>query len=147
MGDGTILNLHRYGALRPMLYHCTAPENLACIQQTRTLCSSAALAPDRVRVQRTAQVCVNCGRHVVALRDQLPLRPGQVRLTGGWSWEDLIAAINARIFFWPGNQDGLHRYGRNFIDAYSSRGQRPTTLRIGFWVRISLIVSGDFTRW
>jgi len=84
-------------------------------------------------VQRTAQVCVNCGRHVVALRDQLPLRPGQVRLTGGWSWEDLIAAINARIFFWPGNQDGLHRYGRNFIDAYSSRGQRPTTLRIGFW--------------
>jgi hypothetical protein len=133
MGDETILKLQRYGALRPMLYHCTAPVNLACIQQTRTLCSSAALAPDRVRVRRTAQVRVNYGRQFVELRDQLPLRPGQVCLTGGWTWEDLIAAINARIFFWPGNQDGLHRYGRNFIDAYSSRGQRPTTLRIGFW--------------
>lgn len=133
MEDGTILNLQRYGALRPMLYHCTAPVNLACIQQTRTLCSSAALAPDRVHVRRTAQVLVNCGRHVVALGDQLPLRQGQVRFTGGWEWQDLIAAINARIFFWPGNQDGPNRYGRNFIEAYSSRGQRPTMLRIGFW--------------
>jgi hypothetical protein len=76
---------------------------------------------------------VNYGRHVVALRDQLALRPGQVCLTGGLALEELRAAINARIFFWPGNQDGLNRYGRNFIDAYSSRGQRPTTLRIGFW--------------
>jgi hypothetical protein len=130
MGDGTILNLQRYGVLRPMLYHCTAPVNIVCIQQTRTLYSSAALAPDRVHVRRTAQVRVNFGRHDVELRDQLPLRQGQVRLTGGWAWEDLIAAINARIFFWPGNQDGLNRYGRNLIDAYSSRGQRPTNCEL-----------------
>jgi hypothetical protein len=43
--------------------------------------------------------------------------------TYGWSWEDLVAAPNGRVFFWPGNQDRPNRYGHSFIDGYRRRGQ------------------------
>jgi hypothetical protein len=133
LGEGTILDLHAYSALRPMLYHVTSELNLASIQHTRVLCSSAMLTSDRCHTARSADERVKRDQPVIMLRDQLALRPGQVDLTGGWQWQDLVAALNGRVFFWPGDHDCPNRYGRKFLDTYCKRGQRSMVLRFGFW--------------
>jgi hypothetical protein len=115
-----------------MLYHSTAPENLTSIKQTFTLYSAAALAPDRTCIVRAANLPVRFGRHLVSIRDQCALRKHQVRLVGGWLWEDLISEINRRVFFWPGSQNGPNQYGRNFTEAYRKRGHHTITIRVGF---------------
>jgi hypothetical protein len=127
------LDLQYFGTLRPMLYHGTASVNLASIRSTRVLTSAALLAPDRRHAVRSAEVIVKTDQHVIALRDQLALRQGHVELTGGWYRRDLIAALNSRVFFWPGDQNGPNGYGRHFFDAYRRRGHKPTMLRVHFF--------------
>jgi hypothetical protein len=51
-------------------------------------------------------------------------------LTGGWSRRDLVAALNSRVFFWPGSQTGPNKYGRHLFGAYDPSKQ--TVLRVSF---------------
>jgi hypothetical protein len=51
-------------------------------------------------------------------------------LIGGWSWSDLLAALNSRVFFWPGDQSGPNDYGRRLFSAYDP--SRQTVLRVSF---------------
>jgi hypothetical protein len=126
------LNLRTYLELQPMLYHGTARSNLPCIQHERVLYSAAALAPDRCQAVRAREEVVKRGAHINTLRDQLKLHPGNVALKGGWSWRNLLSALNSRVFFWPGDQDRANAHGRAFIAAYRNRGQVPVMLRIAF---------------
>jgi hypothetical protein len=115
-----------------VLYHGTAQSNLPSTQLGRVLHSPATLAPDRFYATRSAEVLVRHEQHVIALRDQLALRQSHVELTGGWCWNDLITALNSRVFFWPGDHDGPNRFGYNFFEGYRKRGQSPTKLRVDF---------------
>jgi hypothetical protein len=127
-----MLNLDAYARLRPMLYHGTAQENFSSIQHHRTLFSAALLAPERRYIKRGGAEPVMFGDRIVLLRDQLALRKHQMELEGGWSCGDLLAALNSRVFFWPGNQDGPNRYGCNFVEAYGNRDKRLLLLRVPF---------------
>jgi hypothetical protein len=129
LGEG--LDLDRYLALWPMLYHGTAQENLESIRSSRVLCCPATLAPD-LRDARKRPELVRRGEHMIVLRDQIALRQGHVRLTGGLSWRGLIAELNGRVFFWPGDQEITNKYGRSFSAAYNHLGQSAAVLRVDF---------------
>jgi hypothetical protein len=43
-----------------------------------------------------------------------------------------VAALNARVFFWPGTPHGAIGHGRRLFDAYRRRHSTRTILRIGF---------------
>jgi hypothetical protein len=126
------LNLQTYCAIRPMVFHDTATSNLAGIRGARALHSVGILSPDCDDVQRSAAVVLVHGQIVITLRDQLALQKGHVELTGGWCWEDLIVALNTRVFFWPGTHGGPIGHGRRLIDAYGRRHHGRTLLRVGF---------------
>jgi hypothetical protein len=112
-----------------MLYHCTTPANLPCIKHEMALYSAAKIAPDRTRIARDRDTLVIFGSHAVTLRDQCALRRGQMHLDR-WSWEDLLAALNGRVFFWPQEPDRRSRYAGKFVEAYRKKGQSVVILRI-----------------
>jgi hypothetical protein len=113
------LQLDRYEALRPWLFHFTARSNLASIRYERILHSVRVLAPHHTSESRRSAVGVWRDAHEITVRDQRALRRGHVELVGGWRWDDLVSALNARVFFWPGLPDGRpNEYGRRHLDAY-----------------------------
>ena len=122
------LDLETYGSLRPFLYHGTARSNRESIISDRALYSARALTRKDCSEQRLEPVRVKRGTFTIEIRDQRPLQRGHVELTGGWSWETFLAAINERVFFWPGNEDGPIDYGRRQIEAY--RGSDQIILRV-----------------
>lgn len=112
-----------------MLYHGTAQENLESIRSTRVLTCPAVIAPS-LRAARKRLERVKHGEHVIVLRDQSALRPGQMELS--LSLEDFVAELNRRVFFWPGDRDQPNSYGCNFSAAYRRRGENVVSLRVDF---------------
>lgn len=114
-------------ALRPFLYHLSAAENIGRIMRMRQLLPTTDLLreagqPHLTRVRRRENMRVTIGRDTVLIRDQGPLHVGNLQLEAGWTVEDLLEEINARVFFWPGTADGPIDYGirhfeRNKHDA------------------------------
>jgi hypothetical protein len=84
-----------------------------------TLHCASELAPNKNPELRPSTFTVTRGRRMIALRDQHALKQGHVELTGGWHLQDLVAAINRRVFFWPGCQRGPIGYGERLFEAYS----------------------------
>lgn len=114
-----------FTALRPYLYHLAAAANLPLIRQTRRLEPASVLLdragrPEIGRERRAGDVPVTMpdGRTVV-IRNQTPFSAGSVHLEGGWTVERLLAEINRRVFFWPGDGAGPISYGRNHFAAYA----------------------------
>jgi hypothetical protein len=107
----------------------TSPFRLRAARLKRALHCVSKIAPDRLHERRLTAISVECSQGSVNLRDQLKLQQGHVELMGGWSWSDLIAALNSRVFFWPGDHDGPNDYGRRLFDAYDLAEQ--TVLRVG----------------
>jgi hypothetical protein len=100
------------------------------------LYSAQALAEQSNRLDiltepRTSTATIFIGDDTVVIRDQRPLRKGQVRLTAGWSFEQFLSSLNSRVFFWPGDRDGPIRYGRNHFEKY--KGEDPIVLRVPFF--------------
>jgi hypothetical protein len=124
------LDIEHFSRVRPLAYHATAAQNFTNIRRERVLYSAAALAPGQLSQQRLAEHPVIKDNELIVLRDQRALRPGHAELTGGWTWEDLLAALNSRVFFWPGTQDSPNSCGRNFADAYRERGEHLLHLRV-----------------
>lgn len=50
-----------------------------------------------------------------------------MRLDDGWSFEDFVGALNARVFFWPGTGVGPIDYGQRHYARYAS--ERPIVIR------------------
>src|SRR5688572_6196850 len=119
--------------LRPYLFHLTASSNIAAIGRARKLKSAACLLTEAGRkeligVRRKLHLPVQVNGSQVQLRDQAPLHAGNMDLSKGWRFEDFVAHLDGRVFFWPGNRSGPIAYGRRHYERYAS--ERPTILRI-----------------
>src|SRR5688572_30201113 len=62
------------------------------------------------------------------LQDQDPLHEGKMLLEGGWTFPDVVEAINRRVFFWPGLASGPIPMGRNHYQRY--KAQKPVMIRM-----------------
>lgn len=69
------------------------------------------------------------------LRDQKLLRSGNIELTGGFTFEDFVEALNARVFFWSGKDDGPIPSGKRHFARYKS--ESPVMLRCRFQTLLS----------
>ena len=127
------IDLQRFVALRPYLYHLTASENVQRIIRTRILESASSLmaaARDvtHLRRKRREHRVIGVGAERVVIRDQAPLHAGNIQLEDGPSFEDIVQLLNERIFFWPGGPSGPNAYGERYFGRY--RDEDPAVLRI-----------------
>src|SRR5687768_12656928 len=121
----------RYAAIRPYLYHLTARENLDSLRACRRLESATTLLTragreGEVRTKRRAMTAVVLDGRRVLLRDQSPLHEGNIDFAPGGTFADVLADLNRRVFFWPGEEDGTKDYGRRYIQRQLH--QRPVVL-------------------
>jgi hypothetical protein len=119
------MDMERFCRLRPWLYHLTARENVGRIVRMGRLIPAAetiecGLRSDLRHERRGEPVRVAVSGEVVHVRDQRPLYERNVSLEGGWSFGDLVAALNERVYFWPGGEAGPIGYGRRHFGRYSS---------------------------
>lgn len=117
------LGVEALAKLRPYLYHLTATANIERISEERRLCSAAALfnragQPGLTRVRRRAHHKIVIDGVEVVIRDQAPLHAGNVALGSSWSFDDLVAALNSLVFFWPGRASGPIPYGQRHFARY-----------------------------
>jgi hypothetical protein len=122
----------RFARIRPYLYHLTACDNLARIRRTAILESAEALMQaagqgvySATRRRGMHQITIN--GDIVHIRDQAPLHRGNIDFQDGWSFEDVIRSLNARVFFWPGWAPGPIAYGLRHFERY--RDENPVILR------------------
>jgi hypothetical protein len=64
----------------------------------------------------------------IELRDQAPLHAGNMALDDGWTFDDFVAHLNERGFFWPGGDAGPISYGARHYERYAV--EKPAILRI-----------------
>ena len=133
--------LDDFVAKRPYLYHLTARANLPYLRAERRLHSTTALLhaaglEPLNRTKRKEMRSIAIGEHTVILRDQAPLYEGHVALADGWIFDDLLADLNRRVYFWPDDTDAPIDYGRRHFARYatpptcrSPRAARPRTSR------------------
>ena len=117
-------SLRDFAVLRPFLYHVMARENLPVVKAVRVLWSAAELARRSGRAEilggrRLGRTEVRITEGSVVLRDQAPLYTNHVAFEGGWSAEDLLRALNERVFFWPGGEAGPIDYGCRHAAKYA----------------------------
>ena len=125
--------LQRFVHARPFLWHLTARSNAAMIQASGRLDSAATTLSKVGRAaeavaKRSSLVDVEGGLGTVCLRDQAPLHQGNVALSGGWTFGDLVRHLNDFVFFWPGTSEGPIDYGIRHFARY--RDQATTVLRV-----------------
>ncbi len=119
--------------LRPFLYHLTHQRNVPRIRTTMQLESASRILRTAgeeaaVRTRRRASLIVEVGGIAVHIRDQAPLHAGNMQLELGWTFEDFVAHLNARIFFWPGDDTGPISYGVRHYQRYAE--DCPVILRV-----------------
>jgi hypothetical protein len=124
-----------YVTLRPYLYHLTAAVNLEHILDSGILVPAAQLLEqagrtDLLRVRRERPEPLRLNGRTIQIRDQSPLIQGNVQLNGGWTFENLVEDLNARCFFWPGNDKGPIRHGVRHFERY--KNDSPVLLRFLF---------------
>ena len=120
-----------FARIRPRLYHLTAAVNVDRIFRTRRLLSATRLFADAGRDpdgRRRECVQLRIGDDVVHVRDQAPLHAGNIDFQSGWCFEDLLADLNRRVYFWAGKDVGPSAYGVRHFQRY--RSERPAILRI-----------------
>ena len=96
---GRGLLIQDFTTVRPYLYHLTDRSNLDHIRATGRLLPAAALMKqsgkmDLLRVRRSAGIELRVGACEILIRDQAPLHPGNLRLPGGYAFEEFIESLN-----------------------------------------------------
>ena len=125
--------LQEFQAKRPYLYHLTDQRNVERIRRTERLYSAtyllkAANAHATITERRPNSVGVMVDGEEIWIRDQRPLHAGNVGFEGGWTFEDLLKALNDKVFFWPGTANGPISYGIRHFQRYAS--EKPALLRL-----------------
>jgi hypothetical protein len=97
--------------VRPFVYHLTSTDNLANIRREFRLHPATELlrragVPNLSRTHRPTSLRIDIDGRSVHLRDQAPLKPGNLTLSADWLFGDVVALLNARVFFWPGWDHG-----------------------------------------
>jgi hypothetical protein len=132
-------DLKTYARLRPVLYHLTARTNLPGIRAERRLWSAASLLiaanlEADVRVRRTGLKTITLAGRDVVLRDQIPLKKGNIAFAEGCKFADVVEILNRRVFFWAGDENGpagrAKSYGQRHFETYEN--ERPAILQIRF---------------
>lgn len=127
------INIDYLSKLRPFLFHLTAAANVKRIREEGVLQPAAHLmsrAADRtfLRTRRPDHVSINVAGEQVSLRDQRPLHAGHLALEPGWSFEDLVAALNSRVYFWPGTAKGPNKVGESHWNRYLREENPPPVM-------------------
>ena len=115
--------LGRFVERRPFLFHLTARGNLDAIR------SFGCLRPAAITLQRAGRnewlerrrsehLLVDLEGQPVCIRDQRPLFRGNIELTGHITFEQFVALLNSKVFFWPGTNSGPNDYGRRHFLRY-----------------------------
>lgn len=96
---------------RPYLFHLTDRGNLRFLKHMPRLLPAGTLLEkagraDWIRRKRDHHVDVVVDGISMRIRDQAPLHKGNMQLGDGWSFEDFVARLNGRVFFWPGTAVG-----------------------------------------
>lgn len=117
------MDIDKFIAVRPRLYHLTARSNLPLIQRTGCLQTAAHFLEQtgtnllRMRRKESQVVVVEGDR--IHLRDQAPLHAGNVKFDEGWTFEMLVEHLNRHVFFWPGTEAGPIEHGRRHFARYA----------------------------
>ena len=123
--------------LRRYLYHTTVSNNLVRVRQTGQLDSAAALAHrcdgrSLSNERRLEAQSLNIAGDTPWLQTQRPLRTGNTAFENGYTIEDLVSVLNGKVFFWPGTERGMSKYGeRHKTKNVWPDDAAPVTLRIG----------------
>ena len=125
--------LQKFQSLRPYLFHLTDQRNVERIRRTGQLVSATRLlgAAKRhavISAKRPESMPVTVDGEEVWIRDQRPLHAGNVGFQDGWTFEDLLKALNDKVFFWPGTVAGPISYGIRHYERYATDG--PALLRL-----------------
>lgn len=125
--------LPKFKTLRPYLYHLTDQRNIERIRRTGHLCSAtltlqAASQHSVIFNRRPESIAVTVDGEEIWIRDQRPLHAGNVGLQDGWTFQDLVKALNDKVFFWPGSATGPISYGVRHFQRYES--DKPALLRL-----------------
>jgi hypothetical protein len=118
----------KFVALRPYAFHTTTSVNFTAIRHWRRLRSAQDLLSGTthgqlLRERRVAtQVLVVEGIRV-EIRDQRPLHQGHIVFEPGFSFHDLLAELNSRVFLWPGTATGPIDRGAAHFQRYVAEGK------------------------
>lgn len=129
------MQIDLFAKTRPYLYHLTHRVNLDHISKANGISPASLLMEragrvDLIRTRRPQHEKINIEDTLVLVRDQAPLRGGNLELAAGFSYEDLVELINRRVFFWPGTESGPIKYGTSHFRRY--RAEHPVILRLQF---------------
>jgi hypothetical protein len=135
------VELDKYSASRPYLYHLTHRDNLPHIREIGRLFPASILLQESgnhnlMRTPRRGPKPVTFRGKEIKLRDQDKLHRGPSGLQRGFSFADLVAAVNGRVFFWAGTITGPVPSGVRHFERYE--GERPVILRVEFKSLITL---------
>lgn len=124
------LDLEHFKKLRPWLYHLTSRENIGFIRHGMTLKPANMLYRESgehefIGTHRKVHRPLRSGKKI---RDQYPLRAGNISFTNGWALKDLIFHLDDHVFFWPGWESGPISAGRNHFERYAA--ENPIVLRV-----------------
>ena len=117
--------LESYSILRPTLWHLADRANLPRIIETGELLPASALTEEPSCVPRRGNVVGKCG---VRIRNQDLLNEKSVEIADG-TFEDFVANLNRRVFFWSGGPSAPVRSGVKAIEKY---GHTDAIIRIPF---------------
>ena len=127
------LDLAAFARIRPYAYHLTSTANLPSILEARRIdCAATLILKDGrnelLRRRRSKHELLRVDGRNIWLRDQAPLHQGNLVLSGGWSFPDLVKALNERVFFWPGTEAGPNDYGHRHFNRYVV--EAPVLIRV-----------------
>jgi len=140
------VELDKYSASRPYLYHLTHRDNVSHIRELGQLLPAAILLEesgnnDLMRTPRRGPKPITFRGRDIKLRDQDKLHRGPTGLHRGFSFADLVATINRRVFFWAGTAVSPVPSGIRHFERYES--ERPLILRVSFKSLLALNPSAN----
>jgi hypothetical protein len=91
---------------------------------------------DLLRIRRQNHERISVSGRTIVIRDQAPLRRGNLSLPIGYTFEEFVESLNNRVFFWPGTAEKPISYGMRHFEHY--REEKPAILRIHFQSLIDL---------
>lgn len=126
-------DLTDFARLRPYVFHLTNENNFPSIRRGRQLHPARDLLhrageAHRVRQHRPGSLPISIDGERLQLRDQAPLKRGNVAVADDWAFEDLLELLNGRVFFWPGTADGPIPPGQRHFARYAE--ERVVILRV-----------------
>lgn len=120
--------------LRPIAYHICSSTNFESIRASRLLISVCTLLcgteyESHLHGRRNDSLRVTVNGQEIEVPDQRPLRPGSLHLPVGYSINEYVNELNARVFLWAGTETGPVPSGKRHV-AHRARQGKVSILRV-----------------